>query len=172
MKRLVFVSLAALLLMLATALPAAAADPARPFKGSWVGADGYDLGASGCPSGAFLRFRATGSGQFAHLGLTAVSMTHCTYLGPGPLDGSFDQGTITLTAANGDSVTLGEMGSFVLTPNPAGPPPFATAASQMRWWVTGGTGRFAHAAGNGTGTAFDDMIAGVQAFDLAGTISY
>jgi len=172
MKRLVIVSLAALLLALATALPAAAADPARPFTGSWVSADGFDFGAPGCPSGAFLRFSTTGHGQFAHLGLTAVSMTHCTYLGPGPLDGSFDHGIITLTAANGDTVTLGESGSFVLTPNPAGPTPFATATSQSRWWVTGGTGRFANATGGGSGTAFDDMIAGVQAFDLAGTIAY
>jgi len=172
MKHRVIVALAALLLMLATAAPVAAGDSARPFKGSWVGADGFDLGAPGCPAGAFLRFSTTGQDEFSHLGLTTVSVTHCTYLGPGPLDGWFDYGPITLKAANGDTLVLGHRGTFTMTPNPAGPPPFATATSRIEWWVTGGTGRFANATGSGIGTAFDDMIAGVQSFRIWGEIAY
>jgi hypothetical protein len=42
----------------------------------------------------------------------------------------------------------------------------------MTWWVESGTGRFAHADGSGTGTSFDDMLTGVQSFELEGAISY
>jgi hypothetical protein len=171
MKHLVFVTLAALLLVLG-AVPAASADQARPFKGSWVSPDGLDFAAPGCPSGAYFRFSTTGEGQFSHLGRSAVSMTHCTSLGPGPLEGSFDPGILALTAANGDTLILGHEGSFTLTPNPAGPPPFATATTEMTWWVAGGTGRFADASGSGTGVSYDDLITGVQRFSLSGTISY
>jgi hypothetical protein len=166
------VLVAALLLALATAAPVAGAGPARPFHGSWVSPDGFDFAAPGCPAGARLRFTTSGHGQFAHLGRTTIAMAHCTWVDPVTNTGSFDLGPIVLTAANGDTLVLGHRGTFTLTPNPAGMPPYASAVSTLTWWVESGTGRFAHADGSGTGTAFDDMIAGVQSFVLQGSISY
>jgi hypothetical protein len=166
------VALVALLLVLATAVPAVAADPVRPFRGSWTSLDGFDLAAPGCPAGALLRYSTAGQGEFVHLGLTTVTMTHCTFVGPGPLEGWFDVGPVTLTAANGDVLVLGHRGTFTLVPNPGAGPPFASATSTIDWWVESGTGRFAHAGGSGTGGSFDDMIAGVQSFRLSGSIAY
>ena len=173
MKRLVLTSLAALLLALATVLPAAAADPARPFTASWINPDAPDFAAPGCPAGAFYRFHGEGRDQVPLLGLTSISMTHCTFVDFASLSGSFGPGTVTLTAANGDTLTLGEQGTFTMTPNP-GPvgPPVATAVSHLTWWVAAGTGRFAGAAGSGTGMSFDDILAGVNRFTLVGTLAY
>jgi hypothetical protein len=171
MKRL-FAPLAALVLVLATAVPATAADPARPLHGSWVSPDGYDFAASGCPADAFLRFTTSGHGQFAHLGRTSITMAHCTWVDPVANTGSFDLGPIILTAANGDTLVLGHRGTFTLTPNPAGMPPYTSALSSLIWWVESGTGRFADADGSGTGTSFDDMLTGIQRFVLEGAISY
>lgn len=171
MKRL-FIPLAALLLALATAVPAAAADPGRPFHGSWTSPDGFDLAATGCPAGAMLRFTTEGHGQFAHLGLTSVAMSHCTWVDPATLTGWFDLGPITLTAADGDRLVLGHRGTFTLVPNHGAGPPFASAVSTITWWVESGTGRFAKASGSGTGVSIDDMMAGVQDFILDGTIAY
>jgi hypothetical protein len=172
MKRHLFVLLAALLLATATAAPAAAADPARPFTGSWVSADGFDFAAPGCPPGTFLRFSTTGRTEFAHLGLTTLTSTHCTTVDPATLSGAFSQGVIILTAANGDTLRLAEEGTFTLTLNPAGAPPFAGALAQSHWTVTGGTGRFREATGWGTGTSTDNMLTGMQSFVLSGWIAY
>ena len=163
-------------LCLAVAAPAAARSPVRPFAGLWYTQDtliGLPQGvpAPDCPANAVLRNYGTGHGLFTHLGRAAVSFTHCTYMGAG-LDGTFDQGTVTLTAANGDTLTLREQGTFVLTLNPDPGPPFASSKVQTRWWVTGGTGRFAHATGSGMGTGSTDEIASTMTLFLIGSISY
>ncbi len=173
MKHIAITTLAALLLVLAAAAPAAAADPSRMFSGSWVSQDGADFAAPGCPAGAFFRFSTTGRGEFAHLGLTGISLTHCTYFDLLTPSGTFDHGTITLTAANGDVLVLAEQGSYVLdTPNPTPPPPFENAVSHSTWWVADGTGRFADATGSGTGVSYDNLVTGVQSYSLTGTIAY
>lgn len=172
MKRLFTTSLAALLLVLAAAMPAAAADPPRPFHGSWVSPDGFDFAAPGCPAGAFLRFTTQGTGEFTHLGLASLTMTHCTFVSATSPSGWTDIGPLTLVAANGDTLVLAHSATFTLTPNPAGPPPFTSALSTLEWSVLSGTGRFAHATGSGTGWADDNMLTGIQEFHLSGSIRY
>lgn len=173
MKRMLTILLASLLLVLAAAMPAVAADPARPFSGSWVSRDGADFAAPGCPAGTFFRYATNGQGTFAHLGITGVALTHCTYFDVVSPTGTFDHGSITLTAADGDVLELAEEGSYVLdTPNLTPPPPFEHAVSHNRWWVVGGTGRFAGASGSGTGESFDNLVTGVQSFSLRGAIAY
>lgn len=172
MKCLIITSIAALLLVAAVAAPAAAGDQ-QTFRGSWTSADAFDFSAPGCPAGTLLRYRTEGRTTFTHLGLTTVSMTHCTYMsGPAP-SGGWRDGEITLTAANGDELYLQDDGRFDLTVNEAGPnPPFSAAAGTSTWIVTGGTGRFDGATGSGTGWANDDMLTGIQQFGLTGSIRY
>lgn len=164
-----------LLLVLATAAPMSAADPWRPFKGSFTGPDVFDFTAPGCPSGAALRFSITGPGEFSHLGRTVVAMDHCTFVedAPLPLKGWTEQGITILTAANGDTLTLEHEARFVMVANPAGPnPPYESATSTLTWKVRSGTGRFEGADGQGTGSSVDDMIAGIQIFSFEGRIQY
>ena len=172
MKRLIITSAAALLLVLAAALPAAAADHARPFHGSWTSADEYDFAAPGCPAGTFLRFSTTGTAEFTHLGLTRVQITHCTHVDMAAFTGGWETSVITLVAANGDRLVLSDEGTFTLTPNPSGPPPASRAVNTTAWHVTSGTGRFAHADGQGTGWSDDNMLTGMQEFHMTGWISY
>jgi len=169
-------ALVAAALCLAFAAPVAAKNPVRPFAGMWSTHDtlvGLPTGvpAPDCPSAAVLRQYGTGEGVFTHLGRTAVSFTHCTYLGTG-LDGTFDLGVVTLTAANGDTLTLRDQGTFVLTPNTVAVPPYASSRVQTRWWVTGGTGRFAHATGSGMGSGSTDEIANTMTLFLWGRLTY
>ena len=176
-KRTWIAVLAAAALCLAFAAPAAAKSPVRPFAGVWHTQDtlvGLPQGvpAPDCPSNAVLRNYGTGAGLFTQLGRTAVSFTHCTYMDLGSLDGTFDQGTVTLTAANGDRLTMREQGTFQLTLNPNPGPPYASSKVQTRWWVTGGTGRFAHATGSGMGTGSTDEIASTMTLYLLGMIRY
>jgi hypothetical protein len=169
--------LVAATLCLAFAAPAAAKSPVRPFAGVWHTQDtliGLPQGvpAPDCPSDAVLRNYGTGEGVFTHLGRTNVAFTHCTYMAMGVPDGTFDQGTVTLTAANGDRLLLRHEGTFHLTLNPNPGPPFASSTLQTHWWVTGGTGRFAHATGSGVGVGRTDEIASTMTLLLFGSVSY
>src|SRR5512133_3852426 len=104
MKHRLLIPLAALLLVLSVAMPAAAADPERSLSGSWASADGYDFAAPGCPAGALLRFDTSGRTEVTHLGLTAVTIEHCTFVNFAEATGTITSGTMTLTAANGDTL--------------------------------------------------------------------
>jgi hypothetical protein len=175
-KRTWLAVLVAAALCLAVVAPAAAKSPVRAFAGGWYTQDtliGLPQGvpAPDCPSNAVLRNYGVGQGLFTNLGRTSVSFTHCTYMGAG-VDGTFDQWTVTLTAANGDTLLLRDEGTFQLTLNPNPGPPFASSTVQTHWWVTGGTGRFAHAAGSGTGIGHTDEIASTMTLALFGKISW
>ena len=137
--------LVAAALCLAFAAPALAKSPVRPFGGWTVGADTGDPAKPGCPADAFIRYGSVGQGQMLHLGHVHVVVTQCTWLNMATGSGSFDLGTITITAANGDVLNLAQKGTFTLAPS----------SIQMTWTVApGGTGRFAQATGSGTGQGF------------------
>ena len=162
-------ALAAAALCLAFAAPATAADPTRPFRGSFTTVDSYDLTHPGCPSDAFLKADIIGRGQFQHLGLTRIHMTHCTWLNLETGAGWTDVGEMTLTAANGDTLLLHYQATFQMDPWPD----FVTSTvDSIPWTVVGGTGRFEHASGSGGGTNFAVMAAGTATYWLSGTISY
>lgn len=138
-----FVSLFALLALAFTGLvasPAHAAAPARPAL-SFNAAVAGSVTATGPGT-----FSLSGSGLATVIGGARYSGTVVvTSAAP---DGSLtDVLTETYTAANGDKLTIECRQSAV---------PIGTSILKGTdsWTVTGGTGRFAHAAGSGTGTTF------------------
>jgi hypothetical protein len=112
----------------------------------------------------------TGSGKATMLG-RSTNDGFVQILGPAPA-GSCDGGraavnTETLTAANGDTLAL------VVYDDVSCP----TDSSGLRfhgtghWRVTGGTGRFTGATGQGSFDGHGDFVQGVFRFSLTGTIS-
>ncbi len=161
--------LVAAALCLAFAAPVAAKNPAKPFSGSFVTVDSYDLIHPGCPGDAFLKADIVGRGQFQHLGLTRIHMTHCTWLDLATGAGWTGVGDMTLTAANGDTLLLHYRATFQMDPWPDF---VSSTVDTLPWTVVGGTGRFEHATGSGGGTNFAVMAAGTATYWLSGTISY
>jgi hypothetical protein len=109
----------------------AAAAPAVPFKADVSGSVSLGTGA----------FTLAGQGKASHLGMTG-------YTGSGVFTGPLsDTLTETLTAANGDTLTilcqqvLEDLGNGMLR-------------GADEWTVIGGTGRFAGATGSGSGETF------------------
>lgn len=94
-----------------------------------------------CPSG--LGGTLTGSGTATHLGAVTVSATHCaTPTGRGSV--AISRGVITFTAANGAVLTADFMGT--ISPFPGD---LQTNTFVGSFLITGGTGRFANAEGDG-----------------------
>jgi hypothetical protein len=113
----------------------------------------------------------TGSGQATHLGaITESAVVMVDFSTLNPATGCADEiRTSTLTAANGDQITL--QGPSVAVRNCL---PFASPTWQDLWTVVSGTGRFAGATGSGTNTVSinrtTDPVTSVTTF--TGTISY
>jgi hypothetical protein len=135
-------AIAALLALAATVPAAADTSVERPFSGSVSGLAGV-APDGGCPIG--LRTSGTGTGTATHLGLTTMAADHCTPNPPfGPAPGPIESGSITFTAANGDTV----QGTYSGTVAPLEPVEGAEIGGLMHVAVTGGTGRFAGATGH------------------------
>lgn len=167
MKRFVILA-AAMALALAVAVPAAAADPVRPFKASGSGVDAMSAPA-GCPAWAQWRYESTGTMYVTHLGLTSYHVSHCSAMTDGPR-GIFGAGTMTYTAANGDTLVLRDWGTFDLTLGSGGAPERSDIALEFE--VIGGTGRFADAAGSGHGDGYSVLTSGKTTMVLWGEIAY
>ncbi len=166
MKQIVAV-VAALVLVAALAMPAAAADPDRPFKGIGTGVD--SMGAPvDCPAWAQWRYQSQGTGHYTHLGFTSFHVSHCSAM-TGPTVGQFGAGTMTLTAANGDTLILRDWGTFDLTVGSAGP---SRSDVDFHWEVVGGTGRFEGADGSGGGAGYSQLSTGMTTMRMWGEISY
>jgi len=161
--------LVAAALCLAFAAPAAGADAARPFNGSFTTVDSFDLDHPGCPDGAFLRADVTGQGAFRHLGWTQIHFTHCSWLNLETGAGRGGPGEMTLTAANGDTLLLGYRATFQMAPWPAF---VSSTVETLPWTVVGRPGRFEHATGSGVGHGFGIIGSGTSTYWLSGTISY
>jgi hypothetical protein len=138
----------------------------RPIHGSATTADAM-MAPLDCPEGSEWRFAGTGNGRFSHLGSVEFEIEHCSRM-TSELTGEFGSGTIVLTAANGDVLTLSQWGTFTLSFGPDG----FYSYVDMHWEVIGGTGRFVDATGSGTATAVGDLVAETTAADFAGTIVY
>jgi hypothetical protein len=107
-----------------------------------------------------------GTGIALHLGIVRTN-GHADITGP---DSSCSGGianvnTETFTAANGDSVMVVSQDVAC----PTGPNQYHGTG---HWTVTGGTGRFRNAAGQGLFDGHSDFGAGTFAAILAGTIRY
>jgi hypothetical protein len=167
MRRFVILA-AATALALALAVPAAAADPVRPFGASGSGVD--SIGApAGCPAWAQWRYESSGTMVVTHLGLTSFHVSHCSGMTAG-LQGRFGAGTMTCTAANGDTIVLADWGTFDLTLGSGGAPERSDV--DLNWEVVGGTGRFADAEGSGHGAGYSVLTSGVTFMTLWGEIAY
>jgi hypothetical protein len=85
----------------------------------------------------------TGSGTATHLGAVTLSASHCSI----PTHGgsvAISRGTLTFTAANGDILYAEYIGTLSPLPDASG-----TYTFVGNYVVTGGTGRFEDAAGDG-----------------------
>jgi hypothetical protein len=141
-------------------------DRAVPLHGSATTADSM-MEPVDCPEGSEWRYASSGYGRFSHLGRVEFEITHCSRM-TSELTGEFGSGTTTLTAANGDVLTLSQWGTFTLSFGPEG----AYSYADLHWEVIGGTGRFVDATGSGTATAVGDLIAETTTGDFDGTIVY
>lgn len=144
-RRLSLFALSLLVTSVAITDPATAENP-RPFKAR-VTAQWDNIFAALPPSfrGAGLAHFA-GTGQVTHLGKAgqAGSLTLEVPVSPGVFPGS---GSVTMTAANGDTLTFDFAGCLDA----------ATGEGIGTFWFTGGTGRFADASGCGTFYALIDL---------------
>ena len=130
--------LAFLLAMFTTAVQAGPKD--APFRATLTVQETIAEDTS-CPSG--LGGTLTGSGTATHLGAVTMSATHCaTPTGRGSV--AISRGVITFTAANGDVLTADFMGTISPFPDD-----LQTNTFVGSFLITGGTGRFANAEGDG-----------------------
>jgi hypothetical protein len=136
-----------------------AAETQVPFAGSYSGAAVAD----------FERGMATfnGTGTATHLG-SGENEGRIQVTGP---DSSCPNG---LANTNVETLIAGDGDSLVITGYDVACPIDSTGArfdGTGHWVVTGGTGRFTHATGEGTIDGGADFIQGVFGFELTGTIS-
>jgi hypothetical protein len=163
MKTRLSIGLFALCLAALTLTAGVAAKNSRPFKGR--GEAVWDNIFKALPPAMGGQPPATfdGTGQATHLGRIAQ---HGTLFLDAPTNGIFPgRGSVTLTAANGDTVTFDFQGE--LNAN--------TGEGQGRFTVTGGTGRFANATGAGTFHALINLTRPANqpmAVELNGRITY
>jgi len=140
-----------------------------------------DEAAPGCASGAIWRFSRAGTGPVTRLGRAEAALSHCTSLVPdesGAFHAIMLDGTIDLTAANGDTLKLAYEGVTDAIMDGAD---YLGYTAQATWTVTGATGRFTHATGSGWldvvgdvpgGDALFGLPDGFDRWELGGTIAY
>jgi len=136
----------------------AAAGHQVPFRASYSGTATFNSAAG---TALF-----TGTGTASHLG-RSTNVNNITVLGPDTsCPGGFANKNVeTLTAANGDMLML-------TGPHDVGCPTRpGVVHGTGDWTVTGGTGRFAGATGQGTFVGGANFNKGTFSFQLTGTIS-
>jgi hypothetical protein len=138
----------------------------RPFWGNAAGE--VVFGNPGVCTTQPVQTLTNSRGQFTHLGNTTLATAHCA-----STDGSLAlDGRATFTAANGDQV-FATYTAHTIAP----PPPLIVQEGELI--ITGGTGRFEHAAGRVPFTVYVSPVSPptpeskwpVQ-FVFAGTITY
>jgi len=135
----------------------AAAGHQVPFRASYSGTAAFTSATTAL---------FTGTGIASHLG-RSTNVNHITVTGPATsCPGGFANVNVeTLTAANGDTLVL-------TGPHDVGCPTRpGVVHGTGDWTVTGGTGRFAGATGQGTFVGGADFNKGTFSFQLTGTIS-
>ena len=105
----------------------------------------------------------------SHLGRVDYFLTQCTVFDFEDLTATFGNGTITFTAANGDTLVIAQIGSSETLLDDSGA--FIGFTVEGTWEAVGGTGRFANATGSGLIDGMGD-IPGDMTLDFAGKIAY
>lgn len=139
-------------------------DHGVPVHAEFIGGDHVAIPPPDCPDDAMWRYYFDGTGNMSHLGDITMSTTHCTFFDPSIGGGSFGPGVMIVTAANGDTLTLGEGGTFTFDG--------INSVVALEWWVIGGTGRFDGASGGGTGTLAGHIPTATTSGELFGTLIY
>jgi hypothetical protein len=139
------------------ALPAAAATTQLPFAGTYSGAAAFTTEATVSFSGRGVSTLVGLSTDDGMALITGSDSSRCP-------DGLANVHTETLTAANGDSLTL-------ISQNVACPISPGVYHGTGHYRITGGTGRFRDATGQGVFEGRSDFNQGRFRFTLTGTIS-
>ena len=136
---------------------ASAAGHQVPFQASYSGTAAFTSATTAL---------FTGTGIASHLG-RSTNVNHITVTGPATsCSGGFaNVNRETLTAANGDKLELTGLHDVGCPTRPG------VVHGTGDWTVTGGTGRFAGATGQGTFVGGADFNKGTFSFQLTGTIS-
>jgi hypothetical protein len=135
---------------------ASANDQEVPFRGSYAGTVAFTGPAT---------VHFSGTGYATHLG-RSVNDGEAEITGPSAdcPGGMANVNTETLTAANGDTLTL-------ISDDVACPVSPGVLQGMGSWWVSGGTGRFRNTTGSGTIDGQSDFNQGVFEFELTGSLS-
>jgi len=162
--------LAAGLVAIAISQPTALAGPKDvPFKASLAAQETLNAPGGPCPVPEYFAKGTTAVvGRASHLGRVAGVGSDCikfTDFGPPP-SYAFDNGELTLTAANGDQLTLKYRGTFIPT---AQLPVYAISGL---FDISGGTGRFANATGSGLLEGTENTQTFQGQLEFSGRISY
>lgn len=155
---------------LAIATTGAWAGPEQvPFKASVVTQEEINFfqpDFARCP-GSGIVGKTSGRGHASHMGAVTLAASDC----PVTLDGvnfQFSNGLLTLTGANGDTLTALYSGMLLLQPG-SNPPLHVISGS---FSVTGGTGRFAGARGGGHLQGSQDLATLKGRYEVSGLLSY
>jgi hypothetical protein len=154
-------------LALVGATPALGAGAIRPISGVGHGIDSMGDPAV-CTPAQPIHYVNTGVGRVLHLGVVTYEVNHCTSFDPASGTGAFGPGTLTIEAANGDTLVLAERGTFRFVPTGD----TVLSYIDLVWEVVDGTGRFEGATGSGAGAPVGDVLAGTLTLTFWGSISY
>jgi hypothetical protein len=146
-----------LLVLVALAVPRAAAAEQLPFKASETGTSGL-LGP--CETGGGV-LDVTGTGHATQLGTFSSHYRECL----DPATGAVTHGSFTLTAANGDTVFGTYSGQVSPTADPN------VIVYDDPGVITGGTGRFAGASGSVTQSGVANLATGEYHGTITGSVS-
>ena len=158
----------------AVAVPTpASAEAVRPWEGSYVStAPGVLIapGAAGaeerCTAQGLFTLRTVLEGRATHVGHFTAETSNCTAFPiPGPVD--IVDGRIVITAANGDQILSSYSGRQDVVD-----PATGAARFEVENVITGGTGRFADAAGWDDNSGSINFQTGLLAGQFEGRISY
>jgi hypothetical protein len=171
-KRIALTIAGVLMIVMFTGTAAFAAG-GRPFKSSGSGTE-MSLSAAGCQfTLAGCTVQSTGTATSSHLGTGPYTSTLTVFWAAATPNGAGGfcapaSGPATLTAANGDTLTMQVTGTVCEVGATSANVPHTFTGT---YTITGGTGRFAGATGSGTSTGGDDGY-GNSYYSDAGTIDY
>jgi hypothetical protein len=131
-----------------------------PFSANLNGGSPPPVPSSECEG--LLLTEITGEGNATHLGKFSAVQRHCL----NPQNFTFDNGWLEYTAANGDKLYGSYSGFLSPTPDPI------ILEITGAFELTGGTGRFANAAGEGNASGWIDVTTGNFVLALDGDIIY
>lgn len=115
-----------------------------------------------------IKVEVAGSGQGTYLGNYTIERSHCVDVNTGAIF----NGTFVMTAANGDQLLGSYAGSLagILEVDQNGSP--VVVLIESPYTITGGSGRFEGADGEGTTTAEFNFVQKTGNFDTEGWITY